>query len=235
MKFASIVGLSLLTATSVHAADLGARTYAKAPPIDPIFNWTGFYLGVNAGSGWGRTNTDELCFDCSPSPVFPLGKHSYSGFIGGGQIGYNYQLANFIVGLESDFDGAHIRGSLVGLQNDYVNSTKYNWLASARGRAGFAVDKVFIYATGGVAFSNIEHSSLDHATGAPEASTTKTGSVVGGGLEYAIGNHWSIRGEYLYYDFGSKRLQINLVPIRPVYFQYTDHVQSARAGINYKF
>jgi outer membrane immunogenic protein len=235
MKFASIVGFSLLTATSVHAADLGARAYAKAPPIDPVFSWTGFYLGVNAGSGWGRTNTDELCFDCSPSPVFPLGKHSYSGFIGGGQIGFNYQFGNLVLGVESDFDATDIHGASTAGPDDYTNTTRYNWIASVRGRGGWAINNFYLYATGGAAFADVRHSSLDFSTGAPEASTTKTGSVVGGGLEYAIGNHWSIRGEYLYYDIGSNRLQINLVPIRPVYFQFTDHVQSGRAGINYKF
>ncbi|OYX79234.1 MAG: hypothetical protein B7Y77_02155, partial [Bradyrhizobium sp. 35-63-5] len=69
----------------------------------------------------------------------------------------------------------------------------------------------------------------------PEAPITKTGSVVGGGLEFAIDNHWSIRGEYLSYDFGSNRLQINIVPVRPIYFEYSDRLRSARAGLNYKF
>ena len=222
--------------TPAFAANIGPRTHAQSPQVEPAYNWTGFYLGVNAGSGSGQTNTDELCFDCNvPGHTFPLGQHSYSGFIGGGQIGYNYQLGNFAVGVEGDFDGTNIHGALVGLQNDYVNTTRYNWIASIRGRAGFAIDKVFIYATGGGAFTSVEHSSLDNAIGAPEASTTKSGSVVGGGLEFAIDNHWSIRGEYLSYDFGRNRLQINLVPIRPIYFEYTDQIQSVRAGIDYKF
>ncbi|WP_114943662.1 outer membrane protein [Microvirga calopogonii] len=177
MKKILLSSVALLgLASGALAADLPSRR-APAPVIAavPVFTWTGFYVGVNAGYGW-NTN-DDFVFN---NVRYNL--NDDGGFVGGAQAGYNYQIGSFVVGLEGDIQYADFGGNDVILADgtiaDFNNS---DWFGTVRARAGVAFDRALIYATGGFAF----------ADGA-------TGWTVGGGIEYAITNNLSAKVEGLY-------------------------------------
>ena len=189
-----------------------------------------------------------------------------SGFIGGGQIGYNYQLNNFVLGLEADIDGATGRGSSsVVLSNDIFifpqatqSSQSLDWLGTLRGRFGWTpVDRLLIYATGGLAFGQSTASFSEYnvvafpPVGVYVSSKRNVGWTVGGGLEYALPgefSNWSIKVEYIYYDLGystgttyySNQYQD---PATGNYFPESSSLSGkvlhngniVRAGLNYKF
>jgi outer membrane immunogenic protein len=182
----SAVVVSLLSATGAFAADLAARPYTKAPVyVDPGYNWTGFYVGLNGGYSWGRANTT-----IAPFPIFPTaalaGHHSVDGGLGGGQIGYNWQVdRKWVIGLEADIQGTGERSSsllttvgprygsnIIGIPvaagpdfNAIVTQTAnlahdLQWFATFRGRAGVLADpQTLLYATGGLAVGEFKYSA----------------------------------------------------------------------------
>jgi len=162
----SSVALLGLTAGAM-AADLPSRR-APAPIVAavPVFTWTGFYVGVNAGYGWN--SDDEVTID---GVTFELDNEG--GFVGGAQVGYNYQIGSFVVGLEGDIQYADFGGD-----DDFSSS---DWFGTARARAGVAFDRALVYATGGFAFAD-----------------DANGWTVGGGVEYAFTNNLSAKVEGLY-------------------------------------
>jgi outer membrane immunogenic protein len=201
--------------------------YAPAPP----FSWTGFYLGINGGYGFGQSSwTDPI--------NGPTGNFTTSGFLIGGTLGANYQIGSFVIGLEGDGDwndanGTTFNGSCAGIGCE----TKSEWLATVRGRAGFAWDRVLFYGTGGVAFGDVQA-----AAGAlPFASGTQTGWTAGAGIEWAFAPNWTAKIEYLYVDLGNFTCPatscgaINLATgaTAPDTVTLTENI--IRAGINYKF
>jgi outer membrane immunogenic protein len=171
-----------LGAASASAADLSARKTMpyKAQPYAQAYNWSGFYLGVNGGGGWG---------DSASSGGFRA--------LVGGTVGFNYQVSQAVFGLEGDIDWSDLRrnGSCAGFSCEARN----NWLSTVRGRLGYAFDRVMPYVTGGVAFGDIKTS----VAGIGDSSATKTGWTVGGGVEAAIAGPWTAKVEYLYVDLGS--------------------------------
>jgi outer membrane immunogenic protein len=215
----SLLKISLLAAaafavTSAQAADLPRPAY-KAPAyvVDPVFNWTGFYIGANAGYGFGRSNWD--LFGVSPSP---------KGFVGGAQIGFNYQLGSFVFGLEADYDYSAMKGD-AACGAFGTCTTKNSWLATGRGRIGYAFDRFLPYFTGGVAFGNVKAENAILA-----ASSNRTGYAIGGGLEYAFTGAWSVRAEYLYVDLG----KFDAGPA-PFVNNVSFNANLVRAGVNYRF
>ncbi len=232
-----------LSAGPVAAADFPSR---KAPPPTyyapaPIANWTGFYAGLNAGGTFGGSDSvnvstgvfgpgvDAAALGAVGSGV---GNNNHGGFIGGGQIGYNYQLSPAIVaGIEADIQGlaggdgtssfsvaspgalnpTHTFGGTVSA------SQRLDYLGTVRGRIGYLfTPSLLIFATGGVAYGGANLSSSFSATesaaagafvgsafGGANASNTQVGWTVGGGLEWMFANNWSAKFEYLYYDLGT--------------------------------
>jgi outer membrane immunogenic protein len=167
-------------AGAASAADLPVRAAPPAPIIAavPVFTWTGFYVGVNAGYGWNANDSITV-----GGVTFDLDDEG--GFVGGAQAGYNYQIGSFVVGLEGDIQYADFGGDDRfdfdgdGILDDDFNTS--DWFGTVRARAGVAFDRALIYATGGFAFA-------DNATG----------WTVGGGLEYAFTNNLSAKIEGLY-------------------------------------
>ena len=167
-------------AGAASAADLPVRAAPPAPMIAavPVFTWTGFYVGVNAGYGWNANDSITVA-----GVTFDLDDEG--GFVGGAQAGYNYQIGSFVVGLEGDIQYADFGGDDRfdfdgdGILDDDFNTS--DWFGTVRARAGVAFDRALIYATGGFAFA-------DNATG----------WTVGGGLEYAFTNNLSAKIEGLY-------------------------------------
>jgi outer membrane immunogenic protein len=237
------------------AADLPARIPTKAAvAIDPATNWSGFYLGVNAGYGWGRSSLNSTVaggFGIPANGALVAGldtlRLSPKGFTGGGQAGYNWQVGRFVFGVEAEFDYLGLRstqtgsGVFIGGGNFTVtNSVKTDWLFTARPRLGYAFDRTLIYVTGGLAVTEVKYgSSLVTPAFAvnndANSSTVRAGWTAGAGLEYALLNNWSVKAEYLYADFGSVSMT-SIGQNGALYNQsatLTTHI--ARGGINYKF
>src|SRR6202035_3074212 len=170
---------ALLSAQCASAADLSVAPLFKAPPpaMAPAYNWSGFYLGVNGGGGWGQsylgTNTDRI--------------RTSRGLVGG-TAGYNYQFQNnFVLGLEGDMDWAHLNGTNSSVNCPAGCSTSDTWLSTVRGRAGYAFGGVMPYVTGGLAVGDIRAST----PGFPGATNTNAGWTVGGGVEFALPGNWT--------------------------------------------
>ena len=164
---------------------------AKAPAyFEAPYNWTGFYVGINGGGGWGRSTWSN--------PAGTAGRSITSGGLVGGTLGYNYQIGQTVFGLEGDVDWSNIRGSRDGLCAGTTCETRNDWLGTARGRIGYAFDRFMPYITGGAAFGDIKATPAGFGT----TTTTKTGWTVGGGVEFAIAGPWTAKVEYLYVDLG---------------------------------
>jgi outer membrane immunogenic protein len=185
-----VAALGLLAAGAASAADLPSRKGPVVAPVyAPVFTWTGFYVGANAGYGFGNVNANGF------ANVGDL-----DGFVGGGQLGYNYQIGQFVLGAEADFQGADLSsGSNLGLVN-----VKTEYFGTVRARAGVAFDRFLVYATGGWAYGNVKTSIP--ALGFSSDRTHTGGFAVGGGVEYAFTNNLIGGVEYLYVDLGEKNI-----------------------------
>jgi outer membrane immunogenic protein len=250
MNISRLFGVSALlggylASIGAWAADMPVKAPASVPPI-PVVSWTGFYAGVNAGYAWSqdtsvnsmsRVNLDAGLIDPSASATaasalttrIPVGNRN--GFIGGGQIGYNYQVRNFVAGIEGDVQWLSGRSSgtistslpLVLFPGNVTNASltatnSIDWLGTVRGRIGLTVTpSLLVYGTGGLAFGGVSSStSLSEAFAGPVVvgatgtfpssasfSQTRTGWTAGAGAEWMFRGNWSAKFEYLHYDLGS--------------------------------
>lgn len=226
MSFGALA--ALVWATSACAADLPVRTQPPAATVyAPLYNWTGLYVGANIGGVWGTGSTTVNSFVGGVPALtdyFPnrLGGGP-SGWLGGAQVGYNYQMNSFVLGAETDFDWTDLRRSgsytsaalpaaLGGGTITTSGSARMDWLGTLRLRVGFlptADNRLMIYGTGGLAYGGGRNFGSVVANGTALSwygadSPTKTGWTIGGGVEYAITNNISLRGEYLYYNLGNQ-------------------------------
>lgn len=194
---AALAGIGL--AAPAMAADLSGRYPAPYAQPVPVFTWTGFYIGANAGYAWGNA--------AFASP---------GGFIGGAQIGYNYQFASpFVLGVETDFDFSGVSDGNYSL----------NYLGTVRARAGWAFDRVLVYGTGGFAYGQGSLKAFGLS-----ADASQTGWTLGAGAEYAFDRSWTARAEYLYVDLGSTTFQTFTGPVATGF-----DANILRAGVNYRF
>lgn len=252
------IGLAVLS-VSATAADLGARKRqpAMAPvAVAPAFTWTGVYAGVNAGyvgsSGdkW-RTTGDAATLAYVGAGTFPAsGSFSRSGFIGGAQLGANYQIGQFVIGAETDLMGlASSKKTNFQMASGTYGTVKdtSSWLGTSRVRLGFTpVDRLLVYGTGGAAYGSVKHSAWTTAPGiagapswAGSKSDTRFGWALGAGAEYAFTNNITAKVEYLYYDLGRSNLALagtNAAGVAsaPV-LRSENRGNIVRAGLNYKF
>ena len=228
-KFASLlaVAFSLGFAQAASAADMPVKApIVKAPAVAP-FSWTGFYIGANIGGAWNRSGwADSL----GAAPAFNV---NGSSVIGGGQVGYNYQMGQWVLGVEAALDGLNINASnQCSTTVGSVCNTKQNTLGSITGRFGYAgMNRALVYATGGAAFTRYSYAEtqlLIQSWG----SSTRTGWTIGGGVEYAVTNNWIVGIQYNYYDFGTQTLGGGSNPVN-VNFRETESAVTGR--LSYKF
>jgi outer membrane immunogenic protein len=217
----------ILIASAAAVVLCGASAFAADMPVKaaaaPMFNWSGFYAGINGGYGW--ENDPGFTLTNPPTTVGAPAIKSNGGF-GGGQIGVNWQAhgSALVLGLEADIQAADIKGSysqiIDGAGDNLAASKKLDYFGTVRGRAGFAVDsmgRLLIYGTGGLAYGQIKERFLVTNAGVASSadlntSTTRAGAALGGGFEYALGNAWSVRAEYLYLMFSKSTLSAPVVP-----------------------
>lgn len=243
---ASVGAIAL--AGSAIAADLPSRAPAPAY-IPPPYSWSGLYIGGQIGYAWGQANSST--FEGAPAAFLLDGPFNYNpqGVIGGVHLGYNLQIGQWLLGLEGDVDGTSVSRTFAaptfvaplavfpGAFGATIQ-TRSDLQGSIRLRAGFAWDRALLYATGGAAFAGVKTTYSD-AIGFDSISRTRAGWTVGGGIEYAITDNWSVRGEYRYADFGHyDDYLINSAPLgggaaEGVHTHLTEN--RVQVGFSYKF
>ncbi len=233
LLLAGVAGSSLFAAGAM-AADLPVRAPAPAPVImAPVFTWTGFYVGANVG--YGMVQGDRVGIRTFPANVFvnPVqGSVDGNGVFGGIQAGYNIQYGSIVFGLEADAQLSGIRGTATG---NLVNTrASIDWFGTLRGRLGYLITpNLMIYGTAGGAMTDVNYRWTGVAPFAPlRASNERFGWTAGGGLEYAVNNNWSVKGEYLYVSTGKNRL-VNVAQTHSTL--ETQSFWAVRLGVNYRF
>jgi outer membrane immunogenic protein len=222
---------SLLSIFSAQAADLPpARRPAAVAPVPyapPVYNWSGFYVGGNLGAGFA---------DSSWTDPFTGAHNTFNktGFIGGGQVGANWQINALVLGIEGDFDWTGLKGSGHDSVGNTIN-TNTQWTSTVTGRAGVAFDRLLVYGKGGVAFAHDNDSLNDIFGSTASASATRTGWTAGAGLEYAFAPNWSAKMEYDYLGFGSETLNLPTAGFSTYNSNASLNVQEVKAGINFRF
>lgn len=216
------------------AADLGGapRGSYKDEPVyaAPAYNWTGLYFGGYVGLAHGVWTVD----------FYRNNNHGHAeegadGFAGGGWVGYNYQMpaSNIVLGLEADLGATNAKQSNDIFDND-TSYASYGLIGSLRARAGFAVDRMLIYGTAGLAFANITN-TIQKGRNAGEQvlweDQTATGYTLGAGLEYAFSDRWVGRAEYLYANYGT----VNLVNQDGNKADFNNELHLLRTGVSYRY
>jgi outer membrane immunogenic protein len=222
---------------SAFAADLPSRSAPPVympPPPPPIFSWTGVYIGGQIGYEWGQSSGAIFPTGTGPASGASLGTNNPSGVTGGAHIGYNYQINHFVVGVEGDVNGSNYHGNTTfgGLGS---TSTRTDIDGSIRGRVGYAWDRALFYATGGAAFAPVSNSFTSAAGFSDTTSPTRIGWTIGGGVEYAITNNWSLRAEYRYTDYGHSTNVLTNSTGGALAIRTHDTDNRVQAGFSYKF
>jgi len=222
------VALSALVVGTMtaSAADLAPR-YAKAPPppIAAVYNWTGFYVGINGGGGSAHTCWDLVGFVGLPvTPPEDQGCHNATGGTVGGQIGYRWQSVNWVFGVEAQGNWADFKGSNANPLAALANSndvTKIDGFGLFTGQVGYAWNNVLLYVKGGAALVSDKNSITLISANSPttfagqvfaSGSETRWGGSAGVGLEFGFAPNWSVGVEYNHLFMGTRDVQTNLVP-----------------------
>jgi outer membrane immunogenic protein len=230
------VAASLFATNRAWSADPSPVHSEPAPVVVP-FSWTGFYAGLNAGVNVSQRTVRPSLYVTDPTSYYtPAIMAEYNpgsfgidrtGFIGGGQIGFNYQINTWVLGVEADFMGSTLRGrgnasrtlGFDPITNEpssiaITNRLQQNWLGTVRARIGYGFDRTLLYVTGGLAYGSVKSSSdmlltdnlpssRNYFNWAGQNAQTQLGYTIGAGVEYALSDQWIIRGEYLYYNLGN--------------------------------
>jgi outer membrane immunogenic protein len=228
--------LALLTTTSLigfagaaSAADMGPAYKAPPAAVPLPFSWTGFYIGAHIGGGWSDTDWPGALVG-SPGVSYDM-----DGFLGGAQIGFNYQVGAWVFGIEGDVSWTDIDGAGTDVLGT-VYSSNIDWLGSITGRLGVAWDRWLLYVKGGVAFGDGNGSVVDPLFGAfTTEDDTQVGWTLGAGVEWAFWDAWSAKLEYQYYAFDD--IDLTFVGPGPTFVGLnTDtDIHTVKFGINYRF
>jgi outer membrane immunogenic protein len=239
-----LVPLLSATALSVVAAN-AADMPAKAPYVPPppaLYNWTGCYFGGHLGGGWARTKFSNTQ-NTTAFGDLALGEGFSStegAFIGGGQLGCNYQTGSWVFGIEGTIAGSTFKDDVAnntfGTQDD-IFTTEINTIATVVGRVGYAWDNWLLYAKGGYGGANVKFSVSDTAganTGAGSGTNWLSGWTVGGGVEYGLTRNWTLGVEYGYIDLETKNY--NVGGGAGIYaFDVHPQIHQVLARLSYKF
>jgi outer membrane immunogenic protein len=238
--FSGAALLALTAVAPVFAADLAVKAPPNIPP--PLFSWTGCFVGAHVG---GAVREDKLTTALGKS-----GSSDTGGFVGGGQIGCDYQFApGWVVGAEGRAAWTSLKrtnaGSVIfpaiGVTVPSRLTASSDYLASATARLGYSfADRWLVFVRGGAAWTNEKIDSafirLDGLAVDPRTTDSRTGWTVGTGVEWAFAPHWSATLEYNYYDFGNNSLLLtDNVGTRVTIFSLKDNIHAVTTGVNYHF
>jgi outer membrane immunogenic protein len=252
MKKALLIGVSLaaLGSAPAFAADLAARpVYTKAPVVAPVYNWGGFYIGINAGGGWSHNCWTTTAVAGVAVPATSEGCNNASGALVGGQIGYRWQVTNWVFGVEAQGDWANLKGSNTSSPAAFsplVNETKLDAIGLFTGQVGYAWNNVLWYVKGGAAVTHNKYDGnapvaiplLGIGAGVfDQASDTRWGGAVGTGVEVGFAPGWSVGFEYNHLFMGSHSVTFNApafaIPTRTD--SISQDVDMATVRVNYTF
>jgi len=246
-----LIGLSIVAAAlgtvSAHAADLAARPYTKAPAyVAPAYyNWTGFYVGGHIGGGWGSTDNHSGAPGTGAFPTgTPYNSGSSSGFLGGLQGGFNWQVApNFVLGIEGEYSWTDVKSDPTSTHGLFsvttTNSTKTDDIAMVTGRIGYAANEWLLYAKGGWAWVDGGSSGVvtrpGFANDYTSTSVSRDGWVAGVGVEWGFAPNWSAKLEYNHIDFGSTLVTVDHSNGTTSFTDSASKMDIVKAGLNYRF
>jgi outer membrane immunogenic protein len=227
---------ALALSGAASAADLPVKAPRPAPVIaTPVISWAGPYIGAHGGIGWMRASqtVSEGIFSCAAFDGATCTIRD-TGAVAGGQIGYNWQQRDWVFGVEADGSWAGLKKT-VSFQPAFphIKNEKIDWLASVRGRLGWAFGDTLFYATGGVAFAHFDAGWAQ--VGGParlQVDSTRVGWVAGGGVERIFTRHWSARAEFLHYGLGKKTVSSTIGGTYTTAFRHD--VSVVRLGINFR-
>jgi outer membrane immunogenic protein len=222
------------TIAPAGAADMPVKAPRVAPP--PVVTWTGCYIGGNGGYGWSR----KEYVDPLDVPPEPLGSHHADGWVGGGQVGCDYQTGAWVFGAQGMFDAARLRGEHLIPADTDVLRTRISWLATATGRVGWVFQpNVLLYVKGGGAWVRDRETIVDLGVLEARAEFTRSGWTVGGGAEVQWWSNISLFAEYNYLDFGRRNVtytNLEVPPVPPTFpLSIRQEVHLFLAGINFRF
>jgi outer membrane immunogenic protein len=228
-------GIGLAFGQMALAADLPIRKApAYIPPsLPPAYVWTGCYLGGNVGGAWGRIEATDVTTGATVSP-------NNSGFAGGGQVGCDYQMSQWVVGFRNMFDGTSISNGAT-ISDSYFSGTingRLNWFDTLTGRVGYLVQpNLLLYAQGGAAWTSWDITAQTNGVQVGEISGgNRTGWTAGGGVEWMFAPHWSTFVEYNYMGFGTRSATTNAcIGGTCALISAKADVQDVLVGLNYKF
>jgi len=213
--------------------------------VDPGYDWTGVYAGVHAGYAWGETKAFDSDDDTDGDEWALLGGQfdtNVDGFVAGGQLGYNMQINQIVLGVEGDLGWLGVKGdnNWEAVIPTTIVETDGGLYGTFRGRLGFAFDRVLVFGTGGLIVADLDSKVFDDVnivTLGDAKTDTRFGWTAGGGVEYAVDDSWSVKLEYLYYDLGKERVYgiVDGVPGSLQAFDVKNTGNIVRAGINFRF
>jgi len=233
---AVVLGLGM---TSAAAADLAARpVYTKAPPVAPIYDWSGFYIGGHIGYGWADPNI------MLPGGASIINHPQPNGFLGGGQVGMNWQRGPWVFGVEADASWGDLDETRIctqiptGLTLSCRGAPKY--FGTLDGRLGYAIDRTLLYVKGGAAWSHEDFTQIGITVptciGTPcTGSAVQWGWNVGAGIEYGLTSNWSAKLQYDFLDFDHADMVTVTNGVSANVFQITKTIQTIQLGVNYRF
>jgi outer membrane immunogenic protein len=240
----------LFTAVSMGMLALGAPAFGadlptKAPAaVTPLYDWSGFYVGVFGGGGYGNHNLNNALGPAGFAD-FTLNYDS-TGAVGGGEVGYQLQSGSYVVGFVADgmwsgIKGKNNFGSTDAFGNASNDATSLRWAGTVRALGGIALDRLLLFFTGGWAYGQLDHTNTDSvpALGVDAFSNNRSGLVAGGGIAYAITNNLIGKFEYSYFDFGSfTRAGVTgtgLTPNGQLPYTIASTYSVVTIGLDYKF
>jgi outer membrane immunogenic protein len=237
--FLVAAGLGLGIPGSAQAADM------RQPPAAPVympppFTWTGFYIGGNLGGAWAHGTVTDSLFGIN----FNNGSNN-GVFIGGGQVGFNYQFSNYVLGVEGDFDWAANNnntgtGVVVPGVGTFQASANNRWVATVAARFGVAFDRWLVYGKAGGGWVGSDSFTITNVTTGASISgsnnNTNSGWLVGGGVEWAFANNWSAKIEYDFLGLSNQTFTSpGIILPGDTFSSGNRNIQMAKFGVNYKF
>lgn len=225
-------GAAALTSHAI-AADMPGKVPVQVVPVAAV-NWTGVYVGGHLGYAQSRAKLGD------PTTPGITATDTLKGFLGGGQIGFNYQMNSWVLGVEADFSGSNADATQTVINTATNNADrateKLRWTSLVTARVGYALDRALLYVRGGAAFGGFRFDAQDLVTGGAASSNyNQAGWTVGAGVEYALNANWSVRAGYDYLAFGNKTLTLTDSTGATTQVTVKQDVHQFKSGVNYRF
>ena len=236
--------LAAVVAAPVRAADMAPPSYYPPAALPPaMYDWTGVYLGANVGAGLLQDNISQAATTATTTNLVGSPDVSVAGFIGGAQLGVNYEFAPWVIGAEaswtdSDITGSGITSVIAGTGTVFADQERVTsaplWFGTATGRIGYAANDLLFYLKGGGAWMDVEYTETQSMAGVTTFSQIihdhRTGYTAGVGLEYGLTENWSAKLEYDFFDFGTENYQFTQTPV-----SIASNLNTLIFGVNYRF